>query len=71
MSNDCFPFFGSNLSCVRQIDFVMQSFIVYIINISVLLQISIHECNGCRLIIKRTQVHNLNTQSFINRKIFC
>ena len=37
MSNNRFPFFRSNLSCVGQIDFMVQSIFTHVIHISVLL----------------------------------
>ena len=37
MSNNRFPFFRSNLSCVGQIDFMVQSIFTHVVHISVLL----------------------------------
>ena len=66
MSNNGSPLVGSNLSCIRQINLMMQSAFAEVICISILFQVCIHQGNCYRFIIKRTIVHNLNTHAFIN-----
>ena len=66
MPNNGSPLVGSNLSCIRQINLMMQSAFAEVICISILFQVCIHQGNCYRFIIKRTIVHNLNTHALIN-----
>jgi len=65
-SLDSFSVFGSDLSCIGQINLMVQPVAAKVIFISVLLRILIHQGNAGRLIIKETQMHYLHTKPLIN-----
>ena len=44
---------------------MMQTLLCNIQNIALLFHVFMHQCNSCRLIIIRTDVHALNAQALI------
>ena len=66
MPNNGSPLVGSNLSCIRQINLMMQSAFAEVICISILFQVCIHQGNCYRFIIKRTIVYSSFVQNSIS-----
>ena len=65
MPNYRLQLFGSDLPCIAEIDFMMQTLIRNIEDIPTALHILVHECDSGRLIVIRADVHTLDTQSLI------
>ena len=68
MPDHSLPLLWSNLSCIRHVYLVVESAVAEVIAVSVFLEKLVHDCNSCRLIIERSVVHNLNTQTLIYRQ---
>ena len=62
------PVLRSDLAGIGEINLMVQARCREIIQIAILRQILVHECDGCRLIVVRADVHDLHAKTFVNRQ---
>ena len=67
MPNDSLPFFRSNLSGIGKINLMMKASVREIVLIAVFFNISVNYVHRCGLVVKRSVMHYLNAQPFLNR----